>query len=121
MIILFGGGDGGGFSIFDGQVHPIPPLGPDLVEYLRALGHLVRVGEGQVKAEVATDAQQAARNLVGRLSQFEKAAGVIITEGRVADFAFSDVDGGFICGNNGRNLVSFPPRPRPIGGAAALR
>ena len=122
MLILLGGGDGGGFNIVDGQVHPIPPLGPELVEYLRTLGHLVRLGEVEAKADVVAEAQQTARSFLRHLSTFEKADGVIITEGRVADFAFADVDGGLVCGNNGRQLVSLPPRPKlTAAGAAAMR
>lgn len=111
MVVLFGGGDGGGFYIGpDGKIHRIPPWTPDSMAHLKAANSLLqaaRLSEDISAKEISTMAQK----LISKAVQ-TTLKGVVITD--ATPIAFMDVDGGFVCGSTGKPRFTFPvPSPRP--------
>lgn len=105
MIILFGGGDGGGFNIHDGHVDPIPPFGPEVLQHLRTIDQSLRSSTFGTPG-VAEESKVFAGSIAKRV------AGLVIVHGAPAkEFVFLDADGGFICGNGGQHVITLPPRP----------
>jgi hypothetical protein len=110
MLVLFGGGDGGGFYVGpDGKFHKIPPYSPDVGAKLKATNHLLQATRlaRLPHAELVGHAQ----NLFAAAAP-EAAKGVIIVDG--SPVVYLDVDGGFTCGSTGPHLHLKDPHPFPF-------
>jgi len=113
MLVLFGGGDGGGFYIgADGKLHRIPPYSPDVAAKLRATNHILQAGR-LARTIPQTEVVKHAQNLFGAAGA-DLAKGLVITEG--SPVIYLDVDDGFVCGSTGPHLHLKEPHPFPIPG-----
>jgi hypothetical protein len=116
QVILFGGGDAGGFYIDpNGHIHRIPPYTPYLVSLVRSFGALVQAehrARGEDKAELATLADSMQTALVAHV---ERTAGPVAAQAGIVSY---DPEDGFVCGNGPHR---FPiPHPHGESIAAAL-
>jgi hypothetical protein len=105
MLVLFGGGDGGGFWVGpDGKLHPIPPYGPDILRQLRAVSALVDVAAHDTgfTKEAEALAERLSTTVIPEVTKFAGA-----TQLGDSSIAFVDGDDGFVCGSTGK-------RPSPI-------
>jgi len=101
MVILFGGGDGGGFIITANGIRRIPPYDPPILHALKGARHLAQAaatGSGDLSG-IAT------RVATGALEQIQKSAGSF---GRAGEIVFLDEDGGFVCGSTGKPPIPIP-------------
>jgi len=107
MLVLFGGGDGGGFWVGpDGKLHPIPPYGPDILRQLRAVSALVDVAahdEGTFTKEAESLAERLSTTVIPEVTKFAGA-----TQLGDSSIAFVDGDDGFVCGSTGKRPVPIP-------------
>lgn len=107
MLVLFGGGDGGGFWVGqDGKLHRIPPYGPDILRQLRAVSVLVDVAahnNGEFTKEAGALAERLSTTVIPEVTKFAGAP-------QLGDnsIAFVDGDDGFVCGSTGRRPVPIP-------------
>lgn len=116
MIILFGGGDGGGFIITANGIRKIPPYDPPILHALKAARHLA---EASSRRGAAGDLGGiATRVAAGALEQVQKSAGSSFERG--GEIVFLDADGGFVCGSVGKPPVPIPfPKSFELQGALA--
>jgi hypothetical protein len=112
MMVLFGGGDGGGFWVgADGKVHKIPPWTPDNMALLRASAAILKAGlhvsgHASLANELSAVAEKVTSSVIPVLAKgAELGAG--------AQVAFIDGDDGFTCGSTGKHPF---PIPVPHGG-----
>src|SRR4030095_1885465 len=108
MLILFGGGDGGGFWIGpDGKLHRIPPYDPGLTAELKAANYLLkastRITDEKRGREVLSIAEALTTSAVPHIG---KAAGGA-AQGS-SSVAFLDGDDGFVCGSTGKHPIPVP-------------
>ncbi|HEY2163374.1 MAG TPA: hypothetical protein VGH04_05260 [Gemmatimonadaceae bacterium] len=107
MLVLFGGGDGGGFWVgADGKLHPIPPYGPDILRQLRAVSALVAVAthdEGTFTKEAESLAERLSTTVIPEVTKFAGA-----TQLGDSSIAFVDGDDGFVCGSTGKLPIPIP-------------
>jgi hypothetical protein len=107
-MILFGGGDGGGFYIGpDGKIHRIPPWTPDVMSELKAVNALStasqRLGNAPLGKEMFSLAERVSSTVIPQIAKS-------VHGGLAADqsVAFIDADDGFVCGSTGRHPLPFP-------------
>src|SRR5258708_40329193 len=106
MMVLFGGGDGGGFWIgADGKVHKIPPWTPDTMAVLRASAAILKasshVSGSSLTHELTAVAEKLTASVIPGLAKgAELGAG-----GQVV---FLDGDDGFTCGTTGKHPIPVP-------------
>ena len=107
-VILFGGGDGGGFIITANGIKPIPPWTPKLAQQLRAVSALARVSKDRPAGVVA------GREFTPLLEKLSvDAIGQVATQAGAGEHSFVYVDddgGGFRCGSTGKPPIPFPPK-----------
>lgn len=109
-IILFGGGDGGGFIIGPKGVKPIPPFTPKIRLQLRGLsallnGSVLMAGESAIKMnKLLTETS----NLL--MAEVEGIVGPLDSE---LSIIYQDNDGGFTCGSTGPIRFPWPPKKKP--------
>lgn len=107
-VVLFGGGDGGGFIFSERGVRPIPPFDPAVRLQLRGLSALLagtRRMSGKPPRELGTLLNKVA-NLV--VEQVEAVVGPVDGEDALV---YQDDDGGFTCGSTGKPPIPFPWPP----------
>ncbi len=111
-VILFGGGDAGGFIITDRGVRPIPPFDPAILLNLKATSAMVKAASAAHGDDVRSKISKAATGLCNlALEQVEEVVGPL--EGNNS-LIFQDDDGGFYCGSTGRPPVPLPWPPPTI-------
>ena len=111
-LILFGGGDGGGFIIGPNGVKPIPPFDPALMLQFRSISMLLRAERQLANADIQPQLASAINTVTNLLvSQVEDTVGDIDEE---AGIVFQDADGGFTCGSTGKPPIPFPWPPRNV-------
>lgn len=107
MLVLFGGGDGGGFYVgADGKIHRIPPWNPEITAQLKAVSALAGVStlhDAALTKEVGTLAERLSTKVI---PQVTKTVGTQIGD---TSIAFVDAEGGFICGSTGKHPIPIPP------------
>jgi hypothetical protein len=107
MLILFGGGDGGGFWVgADGKLHHIGPYGPDILRQLKAVSALVNVTahhDGAITKEAGALAERLSTTVIPEVT---KVAGA--TQLGDNSIAFIDGDDGFVCGSTGKRPIPIP-------------
>ena len=108
MLILFGGGDGGGFEIgTDGKIHRIPPWNPEVMQQLKAvsaLAGLATIHDGVLTKEAGAFAERLSTKVI---PQVTKTIGTTPTGD--TSVAFVDAEGGFVCGSTGKHPIPIPP------------
>ncbi len=109
MLILFGGGDGGGFYVgADGKIHRIPPWTPDVQVQLKAVSALVAL-DGVHETGLAKEATALAERLSTKvIPQITKTVGA--PQLGDTSIAFVDGDEGFVCGSTGKHPIPVPHR-----------
>jgi hypothetical protein len=116
MIVLFGGGDGGGFIITANGIRKIPPYDPPILHALKAARHLAEAGAR--KGTAGDLAGIATRVASGAFEQIQKSAGSSFDRG--GEIVFLDADGGFVCGSVGKPPIPIPfPRGLELQGSLA--
>ena len=107
MLILFGGGDGGGFYVgADGRIHRIPPWTPDVQAQLKAVSALVAL-DGVHESGIAKEATALAERLSTKvIPQITKTVGT--PQLGDTSIAFVDGDEGFVCGSTGKHPIPVP-------------
>lgn len=121
-VILFGGGDGGGFIITAGGLKPIPPLEPRVQQLLRGVAALA----GALPALRGAGLAEAAEGLMGRAlavagKGVEGLTGAL-ESGSTVSFLGSPrgFEDGFVCGTPWKRPLPVPgPRPLVPQGATA--
>lgn len=108
MIVLFGGGDGGGFIITANGIRKIPPYDPPILHALKAARHLAEAASR--KGTAGDLAGIATRVASGALEQVQKSTGVSFD--RAGEIVFLDTDGGMGCGTMGKTVVIPFPFPK---------
>ena len=104
IIILFGGGDAGGWIIGPDGIEPIPPFDPGVIVEIGAISRLATIGPVLVRMGLEDQIAPTLDRLLSKnLDEVFKAAG-----GDVAGMAFFDADGGFFCGSTGRKPIPLP-------------
>jgi len=98
IVILFGGGDAGGFIITAHGIKPIPPFPADVLYQLKAVNSLTRI-HGDHAGELGEVAARLSNTVVAHV---EKATGA-----QGASVLFLDGDDGFYCGN-GKKPIPVP-------------
>lgn len=112
QVILFGGGDAGGFIITEHGIRPIPPFDPGILLNLKAANAMVQAIAATREAGLRTKVSKAAGSLCNlAIEQIEEAVGPL--EGENA-LVFQDDDGGFSCGSTGKPPIGFPWPPRSL-------
>lgn len=111
-IILFGGGDGGGFIITANGVRRIPPFDPALAAQLRGISLLVnavtRLPDKRAQGELRDIATKASNFAV---EQIEGIFGPLEADSTIV---YEDSGGGFTCGSTGKPPIPIPfPRYLP--------
>lgn len=108
MMILFGGGDGGGFYIgADGKLHRIPPWNPETMAELKAVNALAAASQQLANKGLAKDMFSLAERVSSTVIP-QIAKGVHGGIGADASVAFIDDDGGFVCGSTGKHPIPVP-------------
>jgi hypothetical protein len=111
-VILFGGGDGGGFIITENGVRPIPPFDPLVLRTLKSTAGLVTAASIARGDKASGKLAKAAANLANiAVEQVENVVGPL--EGPYS-LVFQDDDGGFTCGSTGKPPVPLPWPPNRI-------
>jgi len=107
MLILFGGGDGGGFWVDrNGKIHRIPPYDPEIFRQLKAVSALVNVAAHHDGA-IAREAEALAETLsTTAIPEIARIAGA--TELGDHSVAFVDGDDTFVCGSTGKHPGPLP-------------
>lgn len=108
ILVLFGGGDGGGFWITSSGVKAVPPFTPKTISALKAAGALANAAAmnreeagGTLLAEMATSAHEfAIRSITSAIGESMGSVGTIIFQG--------DGDDGF--------CATPPHGPHPLPG-----
>ena len=125
MLILFGGGDGGGFYVgADGKIHRIPPWAPDIQVQLKAVSALVgleTLHEAGLTKEATTLAERLSTKVI---PQITKQAGA--PQAGDSSVAFIDGEDGFVCGSTGKHPIPVPHQVRanvfsPVSSQEAVR
>lgn len=105
QVILFGGGDAGGFIISATGVRPIPPFDLGVRLQLRGLSALLAGTTrslGHPPSEMPTLLQRIAGTVM------EEVEGVVGKIDGDHGFVYQDDDGGFSCGSTGKPPIPFP-------------
>jgi hypothetical protein len=108
MMVLFGGGDGGGFWIGpDGKIHRIPPWNPELLRQLRAAKAVLSAADGLGEKGLGRELLGIGERLTTTaIPEVVKVAGQAgAEEGPVV---FMDAEDGFVCGSTGKRPIPFP-------------
>ena len=108
MMVLFGGGDGGGFWVgADGKIHRIPPWNPELLRQLRAANAVLSAAEGLGEKGLGGELHGIGERLTATaIPEVVKAAGQVGAE--AGPVVFLDADDGFVCGSTGKRPGHFP-------------
>jgi hypothetical protein len=116
QVILFGGGDGGGFYIdANGRLHKIPPYDPSAVALVRSFGYLVRAESLARGATAKKEVSALADAVQGAVyAHIEKSVGSGAAQGTIV--SVSDEGDGFCGTPTGRHHIG----PQPRGQIAAL-
>lgn len=106
ILILFGGGDGGGYRITPHGIHRIDPFGPAVFGQLKAVSALVQaqhsVPEGAIRNELGALTTRLSGEVVAETGRAAGTRGGLVY--------LDDVDGGFICGSTGQPPIPIPHR-----------
>jgi hypothetical protein len=106
-VILFGGGDGGGFIIGPNGIKPIPPWDPEISKGLQAIAGLSQAASHSRHGSLfERTAEQLATELIPNLIED---GGEL--QGDDSAVLFAGFDGDFTCGSTGQRPVPIP-RPR---------
>lgn len=112
QVILFGGGDAGGFIIGPNGVRPIPPFDPSIRLQLRGLSALL-----SGITSIPEKPQREMGKLVNKVSNLivEQVEAVVGQLDEKSSLVYQDADGGFTCGSGGKPPIPFqwPPRKTP--------
>ncbi|HWR40080.1 MAG TPA: hypothetical protein VN611_11320 [Patescibacteria group bacterium] len=108
-VILFGGGDGGGFIITPNGVRPIPPFDPGVLKSIKAAAAMVQ-------AATLTKPQRIQEKMIKQSNALCNLAMEQIEDviGPFDMLVYQDDDGGFTCGSTGKPPVPFPWPPRDL-------
>jgi hypothetical protein len=120
MLILFGGGDGGGFYVGpDGKVHTIPPFDPEAKALLVGVNQFLQAVRLIPGLKIGEELQHVvSTSLSNALSRIGKTAGGVIIDG--SPLVFIGDDGGY-CGTIAPHQLLPRPFPPPPPAFAASR
>lgn len=113
IVVLFGGGDAGGFIITENGIRPIPPFDPAIRLNLRATNAMVRAITAARADDVRARISKSATSLcMLAVEQVEEAIGPLQGE---TSLLYQDEDGAFTCGSTGKPPIPipWPPQSRP--------
>lgn len=102
IVVLFGGGDAGGFIIGPNGIEPIPPFDPGVRLQLAAVSRLAALQVNELEKVTAELSEITLRKIEADFGELRRDTGLI----------YFDDDGGFWCGSTGRRPI---PLPRPGG------
>jgi len=112
QVILFGGGDAGGYIITPSGIKPIPPFTPKVLRQLRAVSAMANASK-----DLSAGQAREFADVLGKLT--DTAIGQVASKAGRGEHSFLYMDddgGGFYCGSTGKPPI---PLPGPVTKRAA--